>query len=149
MKLNILYGTQFGSAEILAEDFQTELAGRFDCSVAALDTVTPQQLSSEDLHLLLCSTTGSGELPDNAEGFWKTLQTDKPDLSHIRFAIFGLGDRTYADTFNQGSEQLMVAMEACGAKRIGERGLFDSSDGDMPEDIAFPWFENLPLPVTT
>jgi MioC protein len=59
------------------------------------------------------------------------------------FAIFGLGDQGYADTFNMGSEKLAELLKGAGATQIGERGLFDASTGDMPEDIAIPWLEDI------
>lgn len=145
MKLDILYGSESGNAEVLAEDFFTELESGFECSLSNLADLTPIDMTGDGLYLVICSTTGSGDVPAAVEDFLHALNTDKPDLSAVTFAIFGLGDRTYAETFNQGSEKVMNALIACGAQMVGDRGLHDASDADLPEDVAFPWFRGLPI----
>lgn len=145
MKLDILYGSESGNAEVLAEDFYAELESEFECSLASLADVAPTDMTGDSPYLVICSTTGTGDVPAAVEGFLDALNTDKPDLSAVRFAIFGLGDRTYADTFNQGSKKMMNALIACGAQLVGKRGLHDASDAALPEDVAFPWFRALPI----
>ncbi len=105
-----------------------------------MNDVDPTSLDPDVLYVLVSATFGSGDLPGTAQVFFDTLEAQKPVLSDIRFAVFGLGDRTFAETFNHGSQRLMEQMLACDAKMIGERGLFDASAPDMPEDIALPWW---------
>ncbi|MEO0429691.1 MAG: flavodoxin domain-containing protein [Pseudomonadota bacterium] len=143
MKLQFLYGTETGTAEMLCDDLKAAVDERLDCSIADMDATKPAVLESDTFYVLVSSTTGSGDVPGSAEAFFKALTTEKPDLSHVRFAIFGLGDTTFGDTFAQGSEKIMTAMLACEASMIGERGIFDASSNDMPEDIAIPWLEQL------
>ena len=82
-------------------------------------------------------------MPDSTIEFVRDLTDTKPNLSSLNFAIFGLGDQGYADTFNMGSEKLAELLKGAGATQVGERGLFDASTGDMPEDIAIPWLEDI------
>ena len=88
-------------------------------------------------------STGHGDMPDSTIDFVKSVNDTSPDLSALNFAIFGLGDQGYADTFNMGSEKLANLLTGAGATQIGTRGLFDASTGDMPEDIAIPWLEDI------
>ena len=127
MQLHIFHGTETGTAEILGQDIQAELGATHTCIVKSLDEVGPSDLSTENLNVIVCSTYGSGDLPYSATEFYEGLQREKPDLSGVEFAIFGLGDSTFHDTFARGSEKLMGALINCGAKMQGERATFDSS----------------------
>ncbi|MEM1234746.1 MAG: flavodoxin domain-containing protein [Pseudomonadota bacterium] len=142
MDINFLYGTETGTAEMLAEDLAGSVDGH-ETTVTDMDDADPTALDASKFHVLVCSTFGTGELPSTAEAFFDKLQSAKPDLSELKFAIFGLGDRTFSETFNHGSERLMNEMIACKAKLVGERGIYDASGGDMPEDIAVPWLEDI------
>ncbi|MFZ1775200.1 MAG: flavodoxin domain-containing protein, partial [Rhizobiaceae bacterium] len=95
------------------------------------------------VYLFVCSTYGDGELPASAKPFGAAMDVRKPDLSAVRFAVFGLGDSEYEETFNHGSKRIMDLMEAAGAKRIGDRVTHDASGSDMAEDIALPWADDI------
>ena len=139
MKITLLYGTESGNAAMLCEDLMEELAGENKCAVSSLADIAPENLDPDTFYIFVTSTHGTGDVPATAAQFFEALETNQPDLHGIRFSIFGLGDRVFADTFNQGSEKLMQALLACNATLIGERGLHDASAGDTPEDIAIPW----------
>lgn len=139
MQLHIFHGTETGTAEILSQDIEAELRATHTCSVKSLDEVGPSDLSTENLNVIICSTYGSGDLPYSATEFYEGLLREKPDLSGVEFAIFGLGDSMFHDTFAQGSEKLMGALIECRAKMRGERATFDSSSSSLPEDICLPW----------
>lgn len=143
MQIHFLHGTETGTAEFLCDDLKAALPDGWQGTISSLDDVDPSALRSDTFYVLVVSTFGSGDLPGTAVLFYETLRQSKPDLSSIRFAIFGLGDLTFGETFNQGSEKVMDQMLACGAKMTGERVRFDSSSADMPEDVAVPWLQQL------
>ncbi|MEO0864648.1 MAG: flavodoxin domain-containing protein, partial [Pseudomonadota bacterium] len=93
--------------------------------------------------LLVTSTYGNGDLPSTALPFEEALTGGQPDLTGIRFAIFGLGDQVFAETFAHGSEKLAQMLKDQGAVQVGERGLHDASGFDMPEDVALPWVRGI------
>lgn len=137
--IQYLYGTESGTAEMLCEDLAAETAGE----IMSLADCDPATLNGETLYVIVCSTFGSGDLPMSAEPFFDALQKNTPDLSAVKFAIFGLGDMIYADTFGHGSEKIMNAMLERGATLVGERKVFDASSGDMPEDVGVPWLQGV------
>lgn len=139
MNLHFLYGTETGSAEILCEDIEADLGAGFDCTITALSDVAPADLEKDVFYIFVTSTYGNGDLPSMAQPFMDALEDKAPDLGHIRFAIFGLGDMVFSETFAQGSEQLMKKLIERGAHMVGERGIHDASTAEMPEDIAVPW----------
>lgn len=106
-----------------------------------LHRVSPSDFVADTFYVFVCSTFGCGDLPTMAEMFANALEAESPDLSRVTFCVFGLGDSMFGDTFNQGSETLMNLLLNHGAKQIGERGLYDASSGDMPEESAIPWLK--------
>lgn len=139
MKIGLYFGSETGNSEILCEDIRDELGSGYDCQIASLADVDPAALDGETFYIFVTSTYGNGDLPTTALPFEEALKQSKPDLSGIRFAIFGLGDQVFAETFNHGSQKLAEMLVAQNAQMVGERGLHDASSFEMPEDIALPW----------
>ena len=139
MKITLLYGTESGNAAMLCDDLMEALAGENECAVSSLADIAPEDLDSDIFYIFVTSTHGTGDVPATAAQFFEALEANRPDLNGIRFSIFGLGDRVFAETFNHGSKKLMQELLACNATLIGERGIHDASTGEMPEDIAIPW----------
>ena len=70
-----------------------------------------------DRLLLITSTYGEGEPPDNAQAFHTALHADSaPRLEHLQFSVLGLGDSSYPD-FCQCSKEFDARFEALGAQR--------------------------------
>ncbi|KAA2314290.1 nitric oxide synthase [Pseudooceanicola sediminis] len=141
MKIQLLYGTETGNAEMLCEDIETHLADDHEVALANLNDIDPADLDADTFHLVVCSTYGDGDLPASAQPFADTLETAGTDLSAIRFAIFGLGDSSY-ETYNQGSEKLAALLVKHGAKQVGDRAIHDAMGSDMAEDLALPWADD-------
>ena len=59
----------------------------------------------QDPILVISSTYGQGDVPDGSKSFYENLK-NKPNLDHLEFAVFGLGDMTYKDTFAFGGKSL-------------------------------------------
>ena len=149
MKINIVYATILGTSQMVAEDLEDALSNNHEVDVRDILNVGSGDLGEEALYVFISSTTGHGDMPDSTIEFVRDLTDTKPNLSSLNFAIFGLGDQGYADTFNMGSEKLAELLKGAGAKQVGERGLFDASTGDMPEDIAIPWLEDILSGIST
>ena len=143
MKISILYGTETGNAEMLAEDIQSELDAKHVVECANLCDVDPADFDGSRLYLFVCSTYGDGELPSSAQPFADAMTAAQPDLSSIQFAVFGLGDSEYDETFNHGPMKLAELMTSFGAKQLGDRVAHDASGLDMVEDVALPWAVNV------
>ena len=136
MSIRIFYGTESGNAELAADDVAAALDG--SVVVSDLAEVQVADLNLDNLHLIICSTYGDGELPASAQPFHDALTNERPDLSGLRYAIFGLGDSGY-DTYNHGSETLDSLLQELGATRLGEFGRHDASGADSPGDAAAAW----------
>lgn len=139
MKITVLYGTESGNSELIAEDLGKELSKSHDnVEVFDLQNYDPADLNPETFYLVICSTHGEGDLPNTAIDFVDKFDALKPDLSGVRYAMFGLGDSFY-DTYSQGSEHIDRRFTEQGAQRVGEYGRHDASSWDLPSDIALEW----------
>lgn len=134
----ILYGTESGNAELVAEDLAAELEGDREVQVYDMTDFDISDFTAEHFYLVVCSTHGDGELPGGAKPLLEALVTGEPDLSGIRYAMFGLGNSTY-ETYSQGSEIIDRKLTALGAERVGIYGRHDASDGSLPNDDAVEW----------
>ena len=143
MKINITYATILGTSQMLAEDLEEALSGAHEVSVTDIMHLAIDDLYDGSFYVFISSTTGRGELPDSATDFVADLNDAKPDLSALNFAIFGLGDMGYAETFNMGSQRLADLLTGLGASQVGARGLHDASADNEPEDIAIPWVNDI------
>lgn len=138
----ILVGTMTGTAEMVAEDMQAEIEANSDHSVEMrlMDDLDESAFDDRDpFYLIVTSTYGQGEVPDNALDFYEALTDNKPDLEGVRFGLFGLGDQTYSDTYNHGGERFDKVLVELGATRIGDRFAHDASGSEMPEDKGVEW----------
>ena len=143
MKINLLVGTMTGTAQMCAQEIELALDGE-DLQVATLlmDKLDPSVFTDHEAVYLVCTSTyGQGDVPDNANALYEALCAQKPDLSGVRYGVFGLGDRTYAETYNFGGKRFDDILTELGAERIGDRLMHDASSGTLPEEIAIEWAE--------
>ncbi|HZL79216.1 MAG TPA: sulfite reductase subunit alpha [Candidatus Limnocylindrales bacterium] len=138
--LLILFGSQTGSAEGLAKKVAKESQQRgFAPKVLALNDYEAANLAAVNKAVIISSTWGDGEPPDNAVNFWNWLNTESaPRLENLQFAILGLGDKNYSD-FCGASKKFDARLEALGAKRLVPRG---ECDVDY-ETTAKSWIDSL------
>lgn len=141
MKINILVGTMTGTAQLCAQEMELALDGD-DVQVRTLlmDKLDAGVFADREAVYLVCTSTyGQGDVPDNAKALYEALCSGKPDLAGVRYGVFGLGDRTYAETYNFGGKRFDEILASLGAERIGERYQHDASGGTLPEEIALDW----------
>ena len=146
-----------GTAEAVAKDIQDVLAkAGHKAHIVLMDGRDASVFSSTgaatpDAYLICSSTYGSGDVPDNAQSLFASLETSRPDLSGIVYGVIALGDRTYGKTFCQGGLRFDKLLSELGAQRAGDVLLHDASAGTMAEDVAsewvLPWLENDLLPA--
>ena len=124
--LLVLYGSQSGTAESLAKDVR-KFAGTsgFKPEVKELNAVGLDELAGAEHALILCSTFGEGDPPDNAQKFFEAvLAPDAPRLERLNYSVLGLGDSSYTH-FNKCSRDLDARLGELGAKRAADAVLCD------------------------
>jgi MioC protein len=140
MKINILVGTMTGTAQLCAQEMELTLGdGEVQVETILMDKLDASVFAREGVFLICTSTYGQGDVPDNARNLYEDLKAKRPDLSKLRYGVFGLGDRTYAETFNFGGKRFDEILTELGAQRVGERHMHDASSGILPEETALEW----------
>lgn len=135
--ITIISGSTLGGAEYVAEHLAEKLEDA-GFSTETLHGPLLEDLALQGTWLVVSSTHGAGDLPENLQPLLDDLNAQKPDLSQVRFGAIGIGSREY-DTFCQAIEKLEASLTACGAKQIGETLKINILDHDIPEDPAEEW----------
>lgn len=103
--IHIAYGSESGNAEQLAQQLaQQAFLQPYQPTLATLNDTELTHLDSNSLLLIVTSSFGDGEPPENAEDFIEHLLAN-PTAYRGRYAIFGLGDVSY-DNFCGYSRKL-------------------------------------------
>ena len=128
----ILYGTVTGNAELLANRLASRLRAQgITARVRDMAHCQPNVLTQANYVLLVVSTYGNGEPPDDAQPFWEAVvHGDNLDLRGIKFSVLALGNTTY-DHFCRCGREFDAALERHGAIRIYPRVDCDV-DYDVP-----------------
>ncbi|PTU29729.1 sulfite reductase [NADPH] flavoprotein alpha-component [Bacillus subtilis] len=139
-EVTVLYGSQTGNAQGLAENAgkQLEQSG-FQVTVSSMSDFKPNQLKKVTNLLIVVSTHGEGDPPDNALSFHEFLHGRRaPKLENLRFSVLALGDSSY-EFFCQTGKEFDQRLEELGGERISPRVDCDL-DYDEP---AAEWLEGV------
>ena len=140
LSFTILVGTMTGTAEMVAQEVQTVLeAAGHSVRIRLMDDLDARVFQSGGTFLICTSTYGQGDVPDNAQEFFASLERERPNLSGVAYGLIALGDLTYKDTFCEGGMRFDTLLTELGARRIGEMLKHDASSGTLPEEVAAQW----------
>ncbi|WP_050180132.1 assimilatory sulfite reductase (NADPH) flavoprotein subunit [Domibacillus robiginosus] len=120
--VTILYGSQTGNAQRLAQKAgQTLQSNGFNVTVSAMSDFKPNNLKKVQNLLIVASTHGEGDPPDNAITFHEFLHGKRaPKLDDLQFSVLSLGDSSY-EFFCQTGKEFDQRLEELGGKRIAPR----------------------------
>lgn len=139
-EITILYGSQTGNAQKLAEKTGEVLKSHgFHVHVSSMLDFKPSDLKKIDTLLVVVSTYGEGEPPDNALSFYEFLHSKRaPKLNHLRFSVLALGDTSY-EHFCKTGKDFDKRLEELGGERLYER-----VDCDVDyEEAAAKWLDGV------
>lgn len=128
--LLIAYGTESGTAEMLASELGKRFSG-LTPAVESLANVPAATLADYSTVLIVCSTFGDGEVPRNAVKFAEALKALPPSqLRGTQFSVCGLGSRIYAN-FCKAAITLDRLLAKAGASRLVPLHKADELQGQM------------------
>ncbi|MDT2020176.1 flavodoxin domain-containing protein [Methylocella sp. CPCC 101449] len=140
--ITILVATMSGTAEMVAETVaeRIEEAG-LNARILRMEKLRePAVALGNGGRWIICSSTyGTGDVPDNGKDLYAALDSQRPDLSALRYGVIALGDSVYPNTFCFGGKKFDALLSGLGAVRIGERLEHDARGPDYPEDLAATW----------
>lgn len=130
--ITVLYGSETGNAQGVAEMFGERLQGLgHTVEVKGMDEIKPRNIKKVEDLFIVTATHGEGDPPDNAIELHEFLHGRKaPKLEGVRFSVLALGDQSY-DHFCQTGKDFDAKLEELGAERLYER---IDCDVDYDED---------------
>jgi|TARA_B100000700_G_C15006329_1_gene838698 MioC protein len=135
--VNIIVGSQMGSAEYVAEQLAEALEQQ-GIQVKLHEQPVFDDIDQQDTIWLLCTSTyGAGDYPDNLLPFIESVN-QQVDLKELNYSVVGLGDTSY-DTYNYAARNLDELLASKGATRVATRLELNILDEELPEDTALAW----------
>lgn len=137
-EVTILFGSQTGNAQNLAKKTGKTLEEKgFQVNVSAMSDFKPNNLKKVKNLLIVVSTHGEGDPPDNALTFHEFIHGKRaPKLEDFRYSVLALGDSSY-EFFCQTGKDFDKRLEELGGTRITPR-----IDCDLDfEEPAAEWAE--------
>ncbi|MCE2028106.1 flavodoxin domain-containing protein [Sessilibacter corallicola] len=146
----VVYGSVSGTAAIVAEeivreltekDFQTELSDSSDVYT---------KIPNYDLVLVVTSTTGAGNFPDNIDGFYQELFQNKNNqrLTETQFSVLALGDTSFTTTYCRAGELFHDVFIQSGSDPILECFKLDACEVMDPVGAGIEWAHSVVAKVS-
>ncbi|MGE6377107.1 assimilatory sulfite reductase (NADPH) flavoprotein subunit [Peribacillus muralis] len=139
-EITILYGSQTGNAQGLAENAARTLKDKdFQVTVSSMNDYKVNNLKKVETLLIVVSTHGEGDPPDNTISFHEFLHGRRASkLDDLRFSVLALGDSSY-EFFCETGKQFDARLEELGGTR-----LFPRMDCDLDfDEPAAEWLEGV------
>lgn len=137
--IHIITGSTLGGAEYVADHVSDILESK------GLETTIHNQpelknIPADGIWLIITSTHGAGDYPENIQPFIAELQSTPPKTTQLKYAVIGIGDSSY-DTFCQAGFHAHSLLEDIGATALNECFTIDVQEYPVPEDAAEEWLE--------
>lgn len=144
-KLTVLYGSQTGNGEALAEALASRAdAQGFAARAVSLADFKPASLKRESLVTFVVSTHGEGDPPDDAEIFYEYLMSEKaPKLAGLKYSVLALGDSSYVN-YCQTGRDIDTRLAALGAEQFAATVECDLDYDDPAEAWTTGVIDSLP-----
>lgn len=138
-KINIVYGTVNGEAEFVARELTSFLNGESLENELIEHTDLPDwRPDLDELLLIVCSSTGYGDMPDEIFPWHVALEQENPSWQGLEVGLVGLGDSSY-EIFNGGIAHFEKLAEKLGATLIQPTLKLDATVNYAPEEDTQEW----------
>lgn len=125
-KLRVFFATETGNAKMVAMQVakQAKELGWNATPQPVKKVKDAKDLQGEEPVIIVTATHGEGDPPETALAFFEMLKNATVSLAGVKYAVLGLGDRSYPE-FNKAARDLDLYLERLGGERIHERGELD------------------------
>lgn len=139
--IHIITGSTLGGAEYVG-DHLSDLLEQQGKQTTIHNQPDLNDIPAEGTWLIITSTHGAGEYPDNIQPFIMALQNTPPNTQHLSFAVIAIGDSSY-DTFCAAGQHAYDLLEDIGATPLTDCLLIDVQQHPVPEDAAEVWLSEV------
>lgn len=141
-KVNLVFGTVYGSAQFTAETLEKALIELgFEAKLWQSEDIGQFIPPEDELLIVVTSTTGQGDLPDNIQPWFYHLKESGAYLPSLKYGVVGLGDSSY-ETFCGAGKTVDTLLSELGAKPVLARLDIDACETMEPEIEAIKWLEH-------
>jgi MioC protein len=142
-KIAVMVGTVYGGAQYVAEQ-AIELLGQIGHQAQLFHParLSDVQQFAADHWLVITSTTGQGDIPDDLVPFYVEVQDKFPLLTGQTWAIVALGDSSYGETYCGSGEKFQALFAQLQGKELAPMFRVDAGETLQPEDAALPWIQS-------
>lgn len=141
-KVNLLFGTVYGSAQSVAEVLHRSLEQLgYEARLWQMHELDGFVPPTDELLLLICATTGQGDIPDELQPWFTQMQSQAPWLPELNYAIVALGDSSY-DTFCGAGLQLESLLNELGCRALLPMLKIDAMETMTPDLLALQWLKS-------
>ena len=143
-KIAIMVGTVYGGAQYVAE----QAVALFEQRGHQAQLFHPARLSDvlkaeADHWLVITSTTGQGDIPDDLVPFYVEVQDRFPLLTGKSWAIITLGDSSYGDTYCGSGEKFRELFNQLQGSELAAMLRIDAGETLQPENVALSWIQDI------
>lgn len=141
-KVAIMVGTVYGGAQFVAEEAEKILQSKGYSTQLNVEPKLNDVLAfAPDIWLVITSTTGQGDIPDNLLPFFIDVKDRFPLLTGKKYAVICLGDSGYGDTFCGAGKQFSELLAELQGTALAPALEIDAGETLQAEDLALPWIE--------
>lgn len=140
--VGIFVGSVYGNAQHVAEQVQAMIEGKGHSVGVYLDPTVDEFKQTKSV-LFISSTTGQGDIPPNLEFFVSDLRDAFPLMEQKPFAVAGMGDSSYGDTFCGAGRQIFELLTELQGAPVADMLEVDAIETLEPENDIVPWVEGL------
>ncbi|WP_100753461.1 FMN-binding protein MioC [Vibrio salilacus] len=135
--IHIITGSTLGGTEYVGDHLSDLLVEKgFETTIHNQPQLA--EINNSGTWLIVTSTHGAGEYPDNIQPFIAQLQSTPPKMSDVKYAVIAIGDSSY-DTFCAAGQHAYDLLEDIGSTPISDCFTIDILAHDVPEDAAEEW----------
>jgi MioC protein len=139
-KIAVMVGTVYGGAQYVAEQ-GIELLGKMGHQPRLFHParLSDVQQFDADHWLVITSTTGQGDIPDDLVPFYVAVQDKFPLFGDKSWAVITLGDSSYGETYCGSGEKVRQLFSELQGTELTPMLRIDAGETLQPEDVALPW----------
>ncbi len=139
--IHIITGSTLGGAEYVG-DHLSDLMQEQSLETTIHNQPVFTEIPPKGTWIIVTSTHGAGEYPDNIQPFITSLQDNPPNTKDLKFAVIAIGDSSY-DTFCAAGKHAYDLLEDIGATPISDCFTIDVQQHPVPEDAAEEWLNSV------
>ncbi|MGF1911480.1 FMN-binding protein MioC [Vibrio kasasachensis] len=135
--IHIITGSTLGGAEYVG-DHLSDLLVEKNLETTIHNQPKLNEIPTQGTWLIVTSTHGAGDYPDNIRPFIQALQMTPPNMAEVKFAVIAIGDSSY-DTFCAAGKHAHALLEDVGGTPLKDCFTIDILAHSVPEDAVEEW----------